>query len=356
MTVQKFFTFFIFAVVLLLNGSVVHAQAVDESGIRVIGGNIEELADPGSVITRDMSITNVSGVDQVYYIFKRNIKGVEDGGVPIYTEDSTERTGYELIEWMTFGSDQVSVKSGETIILPITIQVPENASPGSHFGGIFISLEPPKLRETGAAVGYDVASIVSIRISGDINDEARVRSLSTSKLFYPSKHVTFNAKIENQGNILIKPHGPLTITSMFGGQPKVVSVNENLAGVFPGGIRDFEFSWDEEGVGFGRYEAVLALVYDGEVGQKTIDASVVFWVFPLKVILPVLFGFVAIIALGYFFTRYYINQALMRAAGGRRISSYRYRRQVGISRFTFVFVSVLGVLILFLIMLLIFFA
>ncbi len=289
-----FLVFAVFISVFIASANITYA--VEEAGIKLIPATIEKLADPGAVLVEELSITNVSDQDREYYIYKRNIKGVEDGGVPVFSSEDEERTGYEITEWIELQSESIQIAKGETVSFPVTIKVPESATPGSHFGGIFVSLEPPKLRETGAAVGYEVASVVSIRISGDVRDEARIRSLSTSKLFYPSKHVDFMAKVENQGNILIRPYGPLTIKSMFGGKEKVVSVNESLAGVFPGTIRDLQFSWEEEGIGFGRYEAVLALVYDAEVGQKTIDASIVFWVFPLKVILPILFAFVVFVA------------------------------------------------------------
>lgn len=327
-----------------------------ESGIKLIPATIEKLADPGTVLSEEIKITNISGEDKEYFIYKRDIIGVEDGGVPIFAEEGAERTGYEITEWVSIPTEPIQVKADETFILPITVMVPENASPGSHFGGVFVSLEPPKMRQMGAGVGYEVATILSIRISGDVTDDARVRSFSTDKLFYSTKDVNFAAKIENQGNILIRPRGPLEIKSMLGGSSDVTTVNDALAGVFPGTVREMTFSWNDEGIGFGRYEAILALSYDGEDGQKTIDASVVFWVFPIKVILPILFGFIAILLIGYFLTRYYINQAVMRAQGGRRITTYRYRRQVGISRFTFVFVTFVGVMVVFLIILLIVFA
>ncbi len=346
--------FFGFLILLLcVSTKVAFAQ---EAGIKVIPATIEKLADPGQTLIEEIKVTNVSGEDKEYFVYKRDIIGVEDGGVPIFAEDGAERTGYEITEWISYQAEPLFVKADETVTLPISVAVPENASPGSHFGGIFVSAEPPKMRQMGAGVGYEVASIISIRISGDIIDDARVRSFSTDKLFYSTKDVNFVAKIENQGNILIRPRGPLEVKSMFGGSPKVITVNESLAGVFPGTVRELQFSWNEEGLGFGRYEAILALGYDGQGGQKTIDASLVFWVFPIKVIFPILLGFIAILLIGYFLTRYYINQAVMRAQGGRRISTYRYRRQVGISRLTFVFVTLMGVLVIFLIVLLILFA
>jgi hypothetical protein len=164
------------------------------------------------------------------------------------------------------------------------------------------------------------------------------------------------AKIENQGNILIRPRGPLTITSMFSATPYTMSVNESLAGVFPGSTRDLTFEWSGEGIGFGRYEAVVALVYEGNGGQKTIDATLVFWILPVKIILIVLTVVAVIVGSGYLLTKYYINRAIMRAAGGRRIVPLRYRRRVGMSRAAFVFVSLMTTVVLFLLVMLIFFA
>jgi hypothetical protein len=330
--------------------------SAQESGIKVIPATIEKPAKPGDVLNEVLEITNVSEEEKEYYIYKRNIKGVEEGGVPVFSLEGEEPTGYEISEWIEMQAEPIRLAPRTSLVFPITIRVPETASPGSHFGGIFVSVEPPRLREIGAGVGYEVASIISIRIDGDIIDDARIRSFSTDKLFYSSKNVRFTARLENQGNILIRPYGPITITSALGGEPRVLNVNDTLAGVFPGTVREIDFSWDEEGLGFGKYEAILALTYEGEGGNKTIDASLVFWIFPINVIIPVLVGFIGIILGGYLLTRYYINQAVMRAAGGRRISSYRYRRQVGVSRFTFVFVTVMGVLVIGLILMLILFA
>ncbi len=330
------------------------ALAQDNAGITLIPATIEERADPGTTQSHTLKITNVSGADKEYFIYKRDITGVEAGGVPLFAEEGTERTGFELTDWLVLPTEPLKVPAGATVELPVVINVPADASPGSHFGGIFVSAEPPKLRETGAGVGYEVVSVVSIRISGDVIDTARVRSFSTDKLLYGAKNVQFTAKIENQGNIMIRPRGPVTITSMFGSEPVVITVNDNQAGVFPGTMRDINFEWNDESLGFGRYEAILALAYDGEDGQKTIDASLIFWVFPIKVMLGFLAGLIIIVVGGYAFTKYYINQAIMRAAGGRRIVPQRYRRQVGVSRFTFVFTAIMAAVVLFLLILLIF--
>lgn len=333
-----------------------HLYAQNAAGITLVPATIERLANPGDTISETLTVTNESSEDKEYFVYKRNIKGVEEGGVPIFAVDNAEVTGFEITDWITLPSEPIKVTAGSSYTLTLDIVVPLDATPGSHFGGVFISAEPPKLREIGAGVGYEVASILSIRINGDIIDNARIRSFSTGKLFYTKKDIDFIAKIENQGNILIRPNGPLEIRSMFGGTSRSISINESLAGVFPGTTRDFSFSWQDEGIGFGQYEAILALIYDGKDGQRTIDASLVFWIFPTKIVVSIIGGFLTIFIIGYLFTKFYINQALMRAAGGRRIPTQRYRKQVGMSRFTFVFISLLSVSVLFLIVMLVFFA
>jgi len=317
---------------------------------------IETAADPGEVLLENMTITNLNENEKEFFIYKRDIKGVGGGNVPIFAEEGIEKTGFEVTEWVSFEQNSFVLGAGESIDFPVTITIPKDATPGSHFGGIFVSVEPPKLREIGAGVGYEVASILSIRIAGDVIDAARIRSFSTNKLFYGTKNVDFIAQIENQGNILIRPRGPITITNMFGGKPEIFTVNDNLAGVFPGATRALEFSWDDGGLGFGRYEAILALVYYGDKGQKTIDSSLIFWIFPMKIILPILIGFVVLILAGYIFTRMYVRGIVSRTSYGRHIAPQRYRKQVGMSRFMFVTITLFVVLTLFAIILFVFLA
>jgi len=329
----------------------------NSAGIQIIPASIEGLADPGEVITEDITITNVSDEDKTFYIFTRNIKGVESNGVPVFADDA-EKTGYEITEWLSFDSEEVEVPAGGEYNLTVNITVPENATPGSHFGGIFVSQEPPRLREIGAGVGYEVASIISIRISGEVIDNSRIRSFSTDKLIYGSKDVTFLMKVENQGNILIRPRGPLTIRNMFGDTAGTLVINDSRAGVFPGTVRDFSVTWNDDSLGFGQYEAVAALVYDGDTGQKTIDAALTFWIFPQKLVLGVIAGLIVLLGGGYFLIRTYVRRAVARGggdAGGRRVSR-RYRQKVGVSKAAFVFMTLLTVTTLLLIVLFVLFA
>lgn len=323
------------------------------AGIQIVPATIEDLAEPGETLDVELTITNLNSEDTQFFLYTREIKGVEDGGTPVFADPGAEVTGYEITEWIEFGTSSVVIPADSDFILPVRINVPVDATPGSHFGGIFVSREAPRLRQIGAGVGYEVAAIVSIRVAGDVVDDARIRSFSTDKLIHGSKDVTFITRVENQGNILIRPRGPLVITNMLGQEVETITVNDNLAGVFPGTTREITADWSDESLGFGRYEAILALAYDGDNGRKTINASLSFWVLPSQIIIPILVTSVVVGGLGYFLLRLYVRNTIARVSGGQRLVQQRYRRRTGMSRFTFVFVSLLTVMVIFMIFLLI---
>jgi hypothetical protein len=330
----------------------IHAQA--GAGIGLRPATIEGPANPGETQTHSVGVTNLSGVQQVYYIFTRDIVGVEGAGVPVFADENAEKTGYELSEWITLDKTEVLLNPGEEQMINVTIAVPENATPGSHFAGVFVSLEPPRLRSTGAAVGYEVANIISIRVAGDAVENAQIRSFSTGNFIYGKPKVDFNARIENKGTVLVRPVGPLEIHNMFGKRVAMLTMNESKAGIFPMSEREFQITWEDEGPGFGRYEAILSMVYGEQGRQATISSTASFWILPMNIILPALGVLAFLLLVAYISVKLYINKAIRGVGGTRRV--VRRRRNGGISALLLVVVVMLAVTALFLIILLALFA
>lgn len=348
---------FFFFLVSFFALSTVFAFAQSAAGVQILPAVIEESLDPGAVLETKMTVRNVSTGEQTYYLLRRDISGVRDNSTPIFAEEGMEVTGYELSEWITLSEEPIILSPGASADIPVKITVPANATPGSHFGGIFVSVEPPRLRQTGASIGYDVGAIVSIRISGDVVENARIREFSTDRLIYGKPKVLFTTRVENPGNVLIRPRGPLEVYNMFGKRVALINVNDQLGGVFPGTTRPFEVTWEEKDFAIGRYQGIVALIYGEEGRETTVSATVSFWVLPVNVILPII-GILAFIVLAvYFGVRVHIRRTLERyqtpTAGRRPI--YR-RRDNGVARLTMVAVAMLVVVALFLIGLLIVFA
>lgn len=356
-TLGLIFSFFI------ISGFLCIASA-QESGISIKPAMFEKTIDPGTEERYSVSVVNLNGAEQKFYVFTRNISGVKDGGVPIFANDNVERTGYELADWINLPFSEITVPANGSISLDITLNIPAEASPGSHFGGVFISVDPPDIKQSGAAVGYQVAHIVSVRVAGDVKEEASIRQFSTSQYLYGSQKIDFSIRIENTGNVLIKPVGPLEIYNMLGNKVGDAMFNVDQASVLPkfpnatneedNGVRLFEISWEGDSIGFGRYEAILSPVYGDYGAKKTMSSTVSFWILPMNIIGPALGVLAVILLIVYAFVRVYIRRSLAHVGQGRRL--IQRKRKGGTSATLLIVVVTLTVTALFLIVLLALFA
>ena len=327
----------------------------DRAGISISPAMYDELHDPNTTHRFTLRVTNEEPRDRVLFITARDITGVLPDNTPIFAEPGTNLSGYELASWLEFSDTEIAVGPSESTTIEVTIWIPEDAPPGSHFGGINIASEAPQLRQSGAGIAYGVTNIMHIRVAGDADEQAMIRSLSTDKYFYGSTDVQFTARVTNDGNVLQRPDGLLEITNMFGREVAQLRVNESRRGIYPGSEQTFVATWFEENPGFGRYEAVLSMSY-GSAGRRTITSAVSFWILPLNIIVPAV-GVLAVLLLAvYIGVRLYVRQQLAAYAGTtRRVQSAR-RRTSGAPFGLTLLIAMLMTTALFLIILLAIFA
>ena len=349
-------TFFAtFSFILLCWPAVIFAQ--NDAGIGLKPANIAEKMKPGEVREFTVLVSNVSGQDQNYYLSKRDISGVRDGGVPVFAKKDMETGGFALSDWITLPVDRIAVASGTEQPLKFTLSVPQNASPCDHFGGIFVSAEPPKMEKSGAAIGYQVANIISVRVEGECIEKGQIRQFSTDNYLYSSANVEFDLKFENSGNTLLRPIGPLVITNMFGKEVANQPFNEEQAGVFPGDTREFLFSWKSDATGFGRYEAMVSPGYGEDGFKQTTFSTATFWILPMNIILPALGVLAVLLLIAYVSIRVYVKRKLAyygAAAGTRKL--VRRRQNSSTAPLLLIMIVMLAVTALFLLILLALFA
>lgn len=348
-----------FPVLLLLLVSVFSATsafAQSSEGVEIKPAVLEDRADPGQTYNFTIRATNISNAEKVFFLSAQDIKGLDDSGLPIFSQES-EVTPFELSAWVRLPEESITLGPNETKSIPFTIIVPKDASPGAHFGGVFLDAKPPKQRVNGSGVGLKIGTIINLRIAGDVNEDAQLREFSSGKIVYGSAaNVYFNTRLANLGNVLLRPHGLIEITDMRGSKVGLVKVNDNGAGVFPGADKTFTSTWDFDGFALGRYQAVASLVY-GEDGRKTVSAATSFWVLPLKPILTILGSiFVALLIL-YMLVRSYINRKIREMSGGRGGAElYARRNRSPVPRLLIIALALLFLAIIFLVLLFVMFA
>lgn len=347
------------SVVLLLLPVVSYGQGAQNAGtgIGIKPATLEVSLTPGESKQYTVSVSNISGADQLYYLYKRDIVGVKAGGVPVFADKNQEKTDFELSQWITLETETLDIPKGEERPLSFIVKVPENAAPCDHFGGIFVSAEPPSMRESGAAVGYEVGNIISVRVAGECTIEGSIRQFSTDNYIYGKAEVNFSAKIQNEGNTLIRPTGPLEINNMFGKQVAKLMFNEEQAGVYPGATREYTLSWSGDGPGFGRYEAILSPVYGEDGIKKTMSSTATFWVLPMSIILPALGVLAALLLVTYISVRLYVRSKLAYyGSTGSTRKLVRRRKDSGSSVLLLVITVMVSVTALFMVILVFLFA
>lgn len=344
----------LFSIALALVVFPIPTVLAQDAGIRISPATIEETVDPGVVRDYELEVENMSATDKEYFVYTRNIRSVSAGGVPIFAESRLEQTGYELADWIDLSTTTITVPAGQTVIISFTMNVPQEAA-CSHFGGVFVSAEPPDIENSGAAVGYQVANIISIRVAGDCVEEASIRQFSTDRFLYGTQDVSFNVIIENSGSVLVRPTGPLEVYNSLGRRVGNVVFNESRAAVFPGDTREYDaVQWVGDSLGFGRYEAVLSPVYGDDGARKTMSSTVTFWVLPFGIIGPAVAVLALVLLITVVSVRLYIKRALVQMNAGRRV--VRNKKNGGPSMFLLLLVSVLIVVALFLLVMLVLFA
>ncbi len=284
------------------------ARAQGTIGIQVNPPIIEVLANPGEIVRETIHVTNRGETDETLILGTRDMKGMTNAGQPVFAEIG-EPTGFEMSSWIVFPEKEMLIQRGETKHIPFDIHIPEAASPGGHFAGFFFTREAIRPEKSGAGVGLGVGSILIFRVSGEIVEEARLKSFYTEKAIYQKPEVTFLTRVENEGNVLIHPKGLIEIWDTFGNEVAKVPVNEKGNAVFPRGERVFTEIWKYQKIGIGRYRAIISLVY-GEEGRKTMSQATSFWIIPFRDI-GIGVGTLLVFLLGIGFgIRFYIQKKL----------------------------------------------
>jgi len=260
------------------------AFAAESTGLRLSPPTFEISANPGDTIKNVIRVQNISEKNIRVVVDKRNFTAVGEEGSVGLTE---EETSFSLASWMTPGWPEFDLPAKSNISFPFEIRIPLNAEPGGHFGSLIFKICGLLPGQAGAGVSQELGALILLQIAGKTKEEATLESFQVKRSLWEYGPVEFEARVKNEGNVHLKPHGSLSITNVFGKQ--VANIPIEGRNVLPGAIRKIPFSWDRKNL-FGHYVATLSLGY-GDKGKALITTTS-FWGFPYRVggiVLTVLF-------------------------------------------------------------------
>ncbi len=262
------------------------------------------VAQPQQAWNSGVKVINNNDYDITVYASAVNFVPEGEKGHGVFLPITPTDDGTTLASWMTVPTEAIVIPKESSVVVPVNIAIPADASPGGHYAAVMIGTKPPvdagKLEIKTSQI---ITALFFVRVAGDVVEDGMVRTFRTAHWFAGSPEMDFLLRFENKGTVHLQPQGEIRITNMWGKERGLIPINHetNFGNVLPNSIRLFEYSWRGEASMFdiGRYTAELTLAYGGE-SRKFETRSVSFWVVPLK---PLFFTLLGLILGIWFITR-----------------------------------------------------
>lgn len=252
----------------------------------------------GDVIMDVIKLTNEGDTELTVYPQVKNFtftEGDEGSGTPRFYDADKDPYGTAIGRWVKMELNPITLPPGGRTNVPFAINVPGDANPGGHFGGVIFATQPPN--EVNAVnIGGQIGVLMMMRVEGDVKEAGVISEFGLKKPlpWYNYLPVDLFVRFENNGNVHLRPVGNVFVRDMTGRQVASLVVNENFRAALPGSIRRYDLSWakteggeNKSGIwnewnnfAFGKHTARLVLLYGAD--NKMLTSEVSFYVWPWR--------------------------------------------------------------------------
>jgi len=313
------------------------AQSANNYDVTVSPVFFDLTANPATSLNEKIKIRNNTTSPIPIKLQVNKLTGDINGNLTI-KQDKTDSS----LNWIKFEQESVVLKPLEWTEIPFTIEVPKEAAYGYYLTINFTQDNTSPLAKSGVSLTGAAAIPVLLNVKKEgAKADAKLIEFSTTSFINEYLPTDFTVKIQNTGNIHIKPHGNVFISSGGNKNLAILDVNPGLGNVLPQSARIFETSWldgfavlepviiagqpklDKNGkaekhlvlnwnkltsLRIGKYDATLLLVFDNGTKDIPLEGKLSFWVFPYKLILVVIILLIAIFLITRFLLKKYIER------------------------------------------------
>ncbi|WP_090943937.1 WxL protein peptidoglycan domain-containing protein [Nonomuraea jiangxiensis] len=194
---------------------------------------IELTLDPGQVVTEHLAVRNFSDGTAVFALKAADGYLTDKGRFNMLPSDRASADGGTWIQVQ----EQVTVGANETKVVPFTITVPRDATPGDHPAGIAATVTST---QGTVAVEGRVGFRVMMRATGTVRAAVAVDDLtatyehSWNPFSAGTIRVTYTAK--SAGNVAVTGAARVTVAELFGLAEH--HARADVQEMFPGGSRE----------------------------------------------------------------------------------------------------------------------
>jgi len=174
---------------------------------------------PGTTIEDWVAVTNFSLIPLRINLYARDAEETPGGAFAVQL---VRQRPVQVGSWIHLPVSSVVVDHDKAVIVPFTIKVPHDASPGDHAGGIVASITRTAIGAHGARIRVDqrVGVRVYTRIAGPLRPKLVISGLvshyagTRSPLAGGTLTVTYT--VRNVGNLDLNAPSVLRLTNPFG--------------------------------------------------------------------------------------------------------------------------------------------
>ncbi len=284
-----FHPLFLYSFLFLIFFAVHSAHAQESIPLTISPVKTEVSVQRGTQTSFDVTVVN-RGSKTIRGSFRISDFTVVENGAPNFMDKNAD-TNRSASQWVSLSQDSAVIEPGNSSTTQVVVSAPPDAKAGGHYAAVLF--QPGDFEQEGSTnVSVRVASLLNIKVEGMILEKARIMAIRTP-FFLESGPVPITFSLLNQGDYHIVPRGEVKLINMFGSvveEDQIESLN-----VFPGSIRKYDLSTGKSLL-LGPYKAQISLSY-GDGNNSLAEERNVF-IFPWKLFLIVLLGFVILFYMG----------------------------------------------------------
>ncbi|MFJ1701947.1 hypothetical protein [Kitasatospora sp. NPDC088346] len=182
-------------------------------------GTFSYAATPGALVKDHVAVWNYSDQPLTLRLYPADAFNTDSGGYDVLPEG---RPSSAAGTWLKAAADSLTLPARSRQIVPFTLAVPADATPGDHPAGIVAALRQESKDAQGNAVTVDqrVGARVNIRVAGALRSELKVED--TRVAYHPSANplgtgrTTVSYTVRNTGNVRLGGKQAVRVTNLFG--------------------------------------------------------------------------------------------------------------------------------------------
>ena len=258
------------------------------SGLRIAPVRQDLTIDPGETKTISLFVENLAARSVSFSPFANDFMASDDeSGEPRLLLDEGDEAPVNSFKSLVVSMGDAELLPNERKEVEVTLQAPEDASPGGYYGAVRFA-PSDEVDEGNVALTATIGSLFLVKVTGDIHEELSVESFDAAKegetgTLFTSGPIDAITRFNNTGNIHLQPFGKISLQNWRGDTIESVEVNDSEPrdNVLPTSIRKFENSFEHD-TWIGRYTIEGNFGYGD--GGEPINVSKTFYVIPFHVI------------------------------------------------------------------------